>query len=48
MNFRLGWPCKICLGVTIFAVFFIGSFQGTVFERVAKAVENTDMELSQR
>jgi len=48
VDFRLGWPCKICLGVTIFAVFFIGIFQGPVFERVAKAVENAKLELTQR
>jgi NADH-quinone oxidoreductase subunit N len=48
VEFRVGWPMKACLYLTIVAVFFIGIFQGPVLDRVAKAVEDSTVKLTAR
>lgn len=48
VEFRVGWPLKACLWLTVIAVFVIGIFQGPVVDRVEKAVQRTETRLSQR
>jgi NADH-quinone oxidoreductase subunit N len=48
VEFRIGWPMKTCLYLMIFAVFFIGIFQGPALDHVKKALEPNKIELSRR